>query len=63
MNAPYNLDYFYNAQTKEFLSQTSERVKPREALEKVYILSIMFNSDGNANRIMVIDARIAIYFE
>lgn len=60
-NAPSNLDYIYDSQTKEFTLDTPKPKETAEEMEQVYQLSFRFNADGNTENIMLLDQRMAIF--
>lgn len=55
-----NLDYFYDSKEKQPLNQLPRRTQ--KEMEDVYIFSFMFNDNG-ADRILLLDARMAMYFK
>lgn len=62
--AEYNLDYYYDSVSEKFLGKasiTNSNVKSEEDFEKIYILSVVFDHEGFANRIMILDNRMAKY--
>lgn len=55
-----NLDYFYYTETNSFIGKTTlDSLKELEEKEKVYMLSFMFDSEGNADRIWLTDYKMA----
>lgn len=59
-----NLDYFYDTELNVFLDESNHtRSQTQENMDKVLIISFTFDSDGLAERIMLIDAKMAIYLK
>ncbi|MGG1613533.1 hypothetical protein [Paenibacillus phoenicis] len=60
LETPLNLDYAYDSINKTYLNESSPAISQEEA-EKVYVVSVMFDENGYANRIMLLDQRMAMY--
>lgn len=60
LEANANLDYAYDIKTGAFLTQESKPKGSAEEMEEVYLVSVMFDDDGYAERIMLLDQRMAI---
>lgn len=56
-----NLDYAYDTVNKKFLKE-SESPKTQEENEKTYVISAVFDDNGYAQTIMLLDRRMAMYF-
>lgn len=62
--ATYNLDFFYDTSTNKFLGDKSlESQRIKDELEKVFVLSFMYSSDNQADRIMLLDLKMARFIE
>ncbi|GBF73372.1 hypothetical protein PA598K_01659 [Paenibacillus sp. 598K] len=60
---PGNLDYFYDLSTKTPLArETLLRQRGPEAMEETLVVSAMFDGEGRASRVMILDRRMAVYF-
>ncbi|QMV40341.1 hypothetical protein [Cohnella cholangitidis] len=60
----HNLDYIYDSRADRFFDGGPN--DPRQTMEDsvdTYILSALFNEDGYATLLMVIDRRMAVYFK
>lgn len=64
-NGERNLDYFYDSADNKFLDQVSIGNKQTpEQMVSTYIFSVIFDSTAvSADRIMLLDKRMAIYFQ
>ncbi|MCM3632907.1 hypothetical protein [Paenibacillus camelliae] len=60
---PSNLDYLYDSQTKKFILGKPDLKETAEEMENVYIVSFMFDGDGNARSIMLVDWRMATFMQ
>lgn len=59
-----NLDYFYDSDVKHFIKETSSNKKStKEEMEKVYVISFLFDPAGKADTIMWLDWRMAMYLQ
>lgn len=60
---PGNLDYFYDLGTRTPLArETLLGQRGPEAMEETLVVSAMFDSEGRASRVMILDRRMAVYF-
>ena len=58
-----NLDYYYDMESKTPLGvDTLKSQKTPEAMEHTLVFSAVFGSDGKANNVMLMDRRMAVYF-
>ncbi|WP_020616135.1 hypothetical protein [Paenibacillus daejeonensis] len=58
-----NLDYFYDMESKTPLGvDTLMKQKTPEAMEQTLVVSAVFDSDGKAKNVMLMDRRMAVYF-
>lgn len=57
---PLNLDYFYDSQSKNFM-KTLEYKGTHEEMEKVYIMSFMFDQDEQTNTILFTDMKMGAF--
>ncbi len=58
---PLNLDYAYDSKEGKFLNKISP--KSEDDAKSTYVISAIFNSDGYAERIMILDSEFAIYLK
>jgi len=60
-----NLDYFYDSVNQTFMNQLPYLAnQTREDMESTYILSVIMDSAAElADRIMLLDMRMAVYME
>jgi len=57
----HNLDYFYDMKNKKFLGKgTVEGIKASDVSVNTFLLSSLFNDDGYASRIMLLDHKYAM---
>lgn len=62
--AEQNLDYFYDSGDRKFLDEISiGTIQTPEEMISTYIFSAMFDETISANRIMLLDKRMAMHFE
>ncbi|MBO2943602.1 hypothetical protein JJQ72_06370 [Paenibacillus sp. F411] len=60
-NAPKSLDYAYDTKEGVFLTEKSKRKENAEQMQDVYMVSVTFDDDGYAERILLLDQRMAIH--
>ncbi|QYR19607.1 hypothetical protein KZ483_17075 [Paenibacillus sp. sptzw28] len=60
-----NLDYFYDSASNRFVTDLpSGKNQTQEEMVSTYILSVIMDSEAvSADRMMLLDARMAIYFQ
>jgi hypothetical protein len=60
-----NLDYFYDSASKRFVTDlSSSKNQTQEEMVSTYILSVIMDSTAvSAERIMLLDTRMAVYFQ
>lgn len=63
-NGERNLDYFYDTVTGKFSENMLSQRQTQEESVNTYIFSVIFDSTAvSADRIMLLDMRMAVYFE
>jgi|GEM_PF-1113362 len=61
VEADKTIDFAYDTKEGVFLTQDSKRKENIEDMENVYMISVAFDDNGYAERIMFLDQRMAMY--
>lgn len=61
LEAEKNLDFAFDTKEGTFLTQDSKTKENIEDMENVYLVSVVFDDNGYAERIMLLDQRMAMY--
>ncbi|CAM3301752.1 MULTISPECIES: hypothetical protein [Paenibacillus] len=61
LEADKSIDFAYDTKEGSFLTQDSKTKENIEDMEDVYLVSVVFDDNGYAERIMLLDQRMAMY--
>lgn len=56
-----DLTYFYDTSTNSFIGQDEIHKETEEETEEIFVITVTFDDNGYANRIMLMDQRMANY--
>lgn len=62
-DAEKNLDFAFDTKAGSYLTQESKRKESAEEMEDVWMVSVTFDDNGYADRIMLLDQRMAMYLD
>jgi len=60
--AEYNIDFIYQQESETFIP-FRDGTQNEEEMTHTYLISATFNQDGHANRIMLLDRKMAMYLK